>query len=403
MKNKKTFLTIIILITALFICAGVVFSQQKAILYLNPISGSYKEGKIFKVKVKINTGKNKINSARGVIKFPKNNLEVLDIGKSGSIFTFWEPTTSFSNYAGEIDFGGGLPSPGFSGQSGKILEITFRAKSAGKVKIDFQEGAILANDKKGTDVLGKIKGAEYKIIKEAIPSPVKKPIEKEFKPPEITVFPERLSSTEVLYLEGKAEPSSTVILYIEKEDEEPIIKEIRIDPDGSWSYIHNKFLQAGKYSVFAKAKNDEGEISAPSKKIYLNVNKGGVVVLGVLIKDEIIYGVIILVLFATILVLFGYLIYSQQKRSKTKMSLFKEIKEANDSVIDGFGLLKEELRREVKILKETILPIEAQPEEKEKRQIIINDLSEDLDLIEKIQTYIRKEVKDIEDTLPPLN
>lgn len=384
------------------IFAGAVLSKDRATLYLTPDSGSYKEGETFKVKVMINTAGNRINSARGVIEFSNNNLEVLDVDRDNSIFKFWDSTTSFSNSEGEIFFGGGLPSPGFSGSSGKILEITFRANSCGSAIIEFKEGAILLDDKKGTDILGEINGAKYKITEEKIPLPKRKFEKERLQPPQITIYPEKISITETFYIEGKADSDSIVILYIEKEKQEPIIKEIDVNSDGSWSYVHDKFLQPGDYSVYTKAKNERGEISPSSEREGFKVKKSGIVIFGLFINNETIYGILILVLLSTILSLFGYFIYDIQKRTKTKIKLMKEIREANDSVIDGFGLLKEELRRELHNLKDIKIAEGVSAAEKEKREKFINDLSEDLELIEKIQNYIRKEIGDIEKILPPI-
>lgn len=397
--NKKI-LTLIIAILLVMVFAGVAFSKDRATLYISPKSCSYKEGETFKAKVIINTEGNKINSARGLIEFSNNNLEVLDIDRDKSIFTFWDPTTSFSNDEGEIFFGGGLPSPGFSGSSGEIMEITFKAKDSGSAILDFKEGGVLLNDKKGTDILGRISGAEYKIKKEKIPLSQRKPKEEVLQPPQFTSYPEKLSSTETFYIEGESDPNSIVILYIEKQDQEPIIQEADVNSDGAWSYVHEKFLQPGKYSIYAKAKNGEGEISAPSEVLKIKIAKGGVVLFGVFIRNEMIYGIIILFLLFAVFSLFGYFIYDIKNRMKTKLGLTKEVKEANDSVVDGFGLLKEEIRRELKNLHAIGIDESATDLEKENRKKFVNDLAEDIELIDRIQNRVRKEIKDIEDVFP---
>ncbi|MDD5551683.1 MAG: cohesin domain-containing protein [Candidatus Pacebacteria bacterium] len=406
MRNKKIFLIIITIATCiLFFDVKTILAQPKAAtLYIDPATGVYKEEQVFKVKIKVNTGGYRINSARGIINFPKEKLEILDIERGNSIFSLWDSSTHFSNYEGNISFGGGLPAPGFSGNSGEILEISFRAKSTGKVNLDFQEGSVLANDAKGTDILRDLEGAEYNLNKEKVPIPTKKKTEiKRVQAPQITTYPEKLSSTEVFFVEGKADSKLTIILYIEKEGVEPIIATIKVDSDNTWSYVHNRFLRPGKYHIYAKAKNEKGEISAPSKKITLTLERGGVVVLGKFIREEIIYGSIILFLSITLFILLTYFLYNLQKRAKKRMNLLKEIKEANDSVIDGFGLLKEEVSREMKALKDMdITKDHITEKEKEERQKLVNDLIEDLDLIEKIQNYIRKEIGDIEKVLPPI-
>ena len=402
MPRKVLIVAIIFLSFVIFLTNNQVFSFEQAVLYFEPSSGSFRIGETFQIAVKVDTKGNTINSARGIIDFPPDKIEVLDIGKGKSIFVFWDNTTSFSNSSGEITFGGGLPSPGFSGASGQILRPTFRVKKVGVAIIEFKEAAVLANDEKGTDVLGRLEKGSYELETEVTPVPSETPFPaKELEPPKITTYSKEISSTEILYLEGSALSDSTVILYIEKEDEEPIIKEIDSSPDGSWSYIHDKFLQPGKYSIYAKVKIKTGEISDSSKPIEILVKAGALNIWRFSIKNETLYGIITLLSIVTICILFAVFVYLWHQGNKNRKKLVKEIKEADESVVNGFWTLKEEVRRELNILqKMRITEDHLPPKEKKERRKILDDLLEDLELLEKVEKYIKKEIKDIEDILP---
>ena len=403
MRRLILIITVIFASSWLFLNCNFVFSHGSAVLYFKPASGSFKVGEIFQTEVLLDTKGNAINSARGIITFDPKKLEVLDLGRQNSIFSFWDPNTSFSNTSGEIIFGGGLPSPGFSSPpAGLILKPTFKVKEAGMVDVEFKDAFVLANDAEGTDILGKLEKASYKLEKETLPLPVETPLSRELEPPKITTFPTEISSTEVFYVEGSALAKSTVILYIEKEDEEPIVKEIDTSFDGSWSYIHDKFLQPGRYSIYAKTKTSRGEISESSEKISLLVSKGALEIGGFVIKSETIYGIIILLLIIGILILFGVFNFFNYKEKRDKRKLVKEVKEADQSVVEGFDTLKNEIRRELNVLKnlkitEDHLPLKTRKERRE----ILDDLLEDLELLEKVEKVIKKEVKDVEDILSP--
>lgn len=137
-----------------------------ASIYLAPSSGNYAKGVTFSVVVRVNTGGDSINAAEGSLVFDPAKLEVRSISKGGSIFTLWTTEPTFSNPEGTIEFGGGLPNPGYSGSNGLILTITFFTKGVTTVRNATQvvlvSGAVLANDGYGTNILTSLgKGSYY--------------------------------------------------------------------------------------------------------------------------------------------------------------------------------------------------------------------------------------------------
>lgn len=130
-------------------------------LYLSPSSGNYTVGNTFSVAVRVNTDGVPINAVQGTLVFSPDKLSVIGISKSGSIFSLWTTEPTYSNSSGTVSFGGGLPNPGFTGASGKIITITFRARISGTGSVNWSSGAVLANDGKGTNILISMGGGTY--------------------------------------------------------------------------------------------------------------------------------------------------------------------------------------------------------------------------------------------------
>src|SRR3989344_3703058 len=132
-----------------------------ASMYFNPSSGNVTVGNIINANVLVNTQGVSINNADAVIHFPASLLEVVSVSKSGSIFSIWVEEPAFSNSAGTISFNGGLPTPGFNGSAGKILNITFRVRNTGLASLVFSSSAVRANDGYGTNVLSGTQAALF--------------------------------------------------------------------------------------------------------------------------------------------------------------------------------------------------------------------------------------------------
>lgn len=97
-----------------------------------------------------------MNAASGAIHYPVDKLEVLHVSSSGSIFDLFTQDPTFSNQSGLVQFEGIVLNPGYIGENGKLVDITFRAQNAGDAQIIFQSGAVLANDGEGTGILSNL-------------------------------------------------------------------------------------------------------------------------------------------------------------------------------------------------------------------------------------------------------
>jgi len=155
---KKLLLLLVVLIFSFGFFSDV---QAGASLYLSPSAGSYTVGNTFLVQAKVNSGGVPINAADGTLIFDVDDLEIKSISKEGSIFSLWVQEPTFSNSLGTINLAGGKPSPGFTGAAGTIINITFRARTAGTANLTFASGSVLADDGKGTNILTSMGAGVY--------------------------------------------------------------------------------------------------------------------------------------------------------------------------------------------------------------------------------------------------
>ncbi len=144
---------------ALFFIPSISLAASMSVL---PNTGVYTAGKNFTVSVKVNTDGKPVNAAEGTLKFNPQELTVVSVDKSGSIFNLWVTEPTYSNSAGTISFSGGMPS-GYTGSSGTIFNVTFRTTSAGTARISLTSGSVLANDGMGTNVLSGMNGGTFTI------------------------------------------------------------------------------------------------------------------------------------------------------------------------------------------------------------------------------------------------
>lgn len=137
--------------------------ESQAMLFILPEQGTFILDEVFQITLNVSADA-EINAASGKLCFPPDELKVIDISEEESILKFWIIEPFYSNDDGIIQFIGSLPSPGFKGEQGKILTITFKAIKEGKANIEIEEGLVLANDERGTNILKELKGASFAIL-----------------------------------------------------------------------------------------------------------------------------------------------------------------------------------------------------------------------------------------------
>jgi hypothetical protein len=193
---RKTFSSltakVFVLLFAAFIFGISVALAEAATMSLTPGSGVYTSGATFTARVVVNSGGQSINAAEGTLKFNPNELTVVGVNRSGSIFNLWVAEPSFSNSAGTISFSGGAPT-GYNGGGGNIMTVTFRAKGSGTAKVTFTNGSVLANDGRGSNVLSGMNGGTY-TLQAGVEAPVAEEIIVEYVAPANTPAAPNVSS-----------------------------------------------------------------------------------------------------------------------------------------------------------------------------------------------------------------
>jgi hypothetical protein len=167
MNNLTARFTLGIKISALLLCSVVFYATstliaEAASLAVSPSTGVYTSGSMFTVNVVVNTGGKSVNASEGSLTFNPNELSVVSVNRNNSIFNLWVTEPAFSNSAGTINFSGGVPS-GYSGQTGTVMTVTFRAAGAGTARASFKNGSVLANDGRGTNILTSMNSGTFTI------------------------------------------------------------------------------------------------------------------------------------------------------------------------------------------------------------------------------------------------
>ncbi len=126
-------------------------ATQAAVLQVLPGSSTVTVGSTITLNIMVNTEGVAINTARGVVTFPRELFDVVSVGKSTSLFTIWAQAPAYDGDR-SVSFVGGLPTPGYQGSSGQLFSITLRAKAAGNASVSLINGRVYANDGNGTDV-----------------------------------------------------------------------------------------------------------------------------------------------------------------------------------------------------------------------------------------------------------
>lgn len=156
---------------------------KAATLIFSPSIGSYNIGSYFTVSVLVSSPDKVMNAASGVISFPNDLLSVSSISETSSIFNVWPQAPSYSNTDGTINFQGAVLPPWYTGNSGKLITVTFKAKAEGTANLSFISGSVLAADGMGTNITSSFGTAAYQISKGNVTQPVTLPPAENETPP----------------------------------------------------------------------------------------------------------------------------------------------------------------------------------------------------------------------------
>ncbi len=183
-----------------------------ATLFFGVPQKSFVEGERITVSVRVQSSSQAINAISGSVSFPDSLVSVAGISKERSIINLW--TQEPKVVRNKIVFEGVALNPGFQGSSGLVFNITFKAKRTGTAVLNFNEGALLANDGLGTNVLAKLGSANFTILRGPVYSPLADipsadtPGKKLAALPVIIEYSASVDSKGQAFLKGKGEPNA---------------------------------------------------------------------------------------------------------------------------------------------------------------------------------------------------
>lgn len=186
---------------------------QSARVFFSSPPRQISEGERVTIEVKIGATNQPINAVSGILTYPENLLNVVALPREGSIINLWtkEPKAS----RGRIPFEGVAFNPGFRGEGGLVFKVTFEGKQAGVAYLNFSEGAVLANDGQGTNVLATLGTTNFRIIPGRLPETAVaeyvSPSTGELRLaalPVIIEYSSLVSTDEGLYVKGQGEPGA---------------------------------------------------------------------------------------------------------------------------------------------------------------------------------------------------
>lgn len=167
-------LAIVFSLAVFFTFSGYV---EAANLQIAPATGSYSAGQTFTATIQVDPAGDSVNAVEAELTFDRTVLSVVNVSKTGSVFSLWTTEPTFSNTAGTISFGGGSPTP-FSSRS-TLLTVTFRTLTEGTGAVSFGTASALAADGRGTDVLQNKNGGSYTVVAATTPTAQEEPASSE--------------------------------------------------------------------------------------------------------------------------------------------------------------------------------------------------------------------------------
>lgn len=323
---------------------------NSASLFIDKKVSDIQEGEQITLDVNVKSNDQAINAVSGIVIFPSEMLRMVSISKDNSILNIWTRNPSIQR--NQISFEGVVLNPGYQGNNGNIFRVTFEAKKHGLAVISFSNGAILANDGVGTNIVSSLKSTSFNIIGTGVTDLINKPIAKNIDTnkslalPVITDYSLSINSGEDSYFKGKGEPNQLTKMTFEAISQKSLGEQfidfiqykkkrltdafVKNNEKGLFEYVTPSNLIAGVYNVVPFLVDNKTNIDKPGIGVQLFVNDSKII-------KELIVFINILVLFIPIVVilLFIYFIiwYSFKRMHvlKRKMISEEEKIEINDN------------------------------------------------------------------------
>lgn len=258
---------------------------RAATLFVAPPGGEHPLNTTINVEVRVQSIDKSINAVEGELRFDPAQVTVVGVEKTGSVMSVWMEEPRISNEDGTIKFSGVILNPGFLGPSGLIMTVRLKPKLIGTTAISFSNGAVLANDGNGSNVLTALTGGIYTIVPfrpgfaPVIPIPVvsSTPI-----PNSSAIIPPRIDYVDpFVYLgeggikiQGIAPVNASVVLVVKNTAGRVTYSTlVPSDKNGGWNGVIEPPMRFGKYKIEAMIQSADGVTSLPAISDLISVQK----------------------------------------------------------------------------------------------------------------------------------
>lgn len=201
--------------------------------------------------------------------------------------------------------------------------------------------------------------------------------------PVITDYPKKLASGEILIIKGSASPNVQVVIWLQRDKDEPQSQIIKSDNNGNFTFIAKEKLRDGIYKLWAEAVDERGARSKPTDKVTIVVEQPAILKIG---SRAVTILAVVVPLVALIILLLALIWYGWHKFLSFRKRIRKETKETKKAVHQAFKALKEETE-------EQVAKLDGKSDLSEREKKICNNLKKALKISEE---FIGKEIKDIE-------
>ncbi len=255
-------------------------------------------GESFSVLVSASSPLQAMNAVSGTIQV-SGGVSIIGVNKNSSIVDFW--TTEPKTIGNQVRFEGVVLNPGYQGSNGKLFIISLSARKEGVGTISFSDGALLANDGLGSNIIGSLASQTIRVVASKVDTIPARPIAIETPTPPgkivalpvITDYSESIAPAARAFIKGKGEPNAlTKLMFkdvaakslgeqfiesLQTKKKAPTEALVKNDTTGMFQYISADNLVAGAYTVTPYLVDEDKQTQKPGFGVQILVNNSPVV------------------------------------------------------------------------------------------------------------------------------
>ncbi len=289
--------TILIGIVIVVSCSATTVNASSASLFMTKSALSVEEGQNITINVKVKSTDQSINAVSGTLVFPSDMLRSVSVSRDSSILNIW--TRDPNIQSNRISFEGVILNPGYRGDGGTIFQVTFQARKHGQATISFSDGAVLANDGLGTNILSSLSPISINIIGTgAIDistdfTPIASTDTRPLALPVITEYSMTAESKDGAFVKGRGEPNALTRIAFEDVSHKSFGEQfmdfiqskkkrlsdvlVKNNGEGRFEYITPKNLVAGVYNATPFLVDKDTKIGIPGFGVQLLINDSKII------------------------------------------------------------------------------------------------------------------------------